>query len=255
MEAGLEARGTAAVAAVMDQAQPAVYEYFRARMDSTPAAQAMTLKVMNLWLGRHHMRGRSTRLSSRPYVMYIDPSNSCNLGCPGCVHSSTSKEQHLFDWRPGILSQSRLEMLLEAYGPFAAHIGFYNYGDPMVNALTPKLIRLAKTYLIQTAASSNLSFPKLDAEALVDSGLDYLTMSIDGATQEVYGRYRRKGKLDLVLNNIERLAEAKRKRNKQTPVLSWQFLAFEQMCMRSKLPSGWPRIWARINFPWSLLTM
>ena len=226
METALGSRGTSAVAAVMDETQPAVYEYFRGRLDAT-AAQAMTLKVMNLWLGRHHMRARSTRLGSRPYVMYIDPSNSCNLGCPGCVHSSTSKEKHLFDWRPGILSQSRLEMLLEAYGPYAAHIGFYNYGDPMVNALTPKLIRLAKTYLIQTAASSNLSFPKLDAEALVDSGLDYLTMSIDGATQEVYGRYRRKGKLDVVLNNIARLAEAKRKRNKQTPILSWQFLAFE----------------------------
>src|SRR5208282_6901618 len=49
----------------------------------------------------------------------------------------------------------------------------------------------------------------------------------DGATQPVYEKFRRKGKLDVVLGNIEKLAEAKRQRNKRTPILSWNFLAFE----------------------------
>jgi MoaA/NifB/PqqE/SkfB family radical SAM enzyme len=211
----------------LDAAQPAIFELFRERFGSSVIAKAVTLKVLNLWLARHHMQARSAHLGSRPFAMYIDPSNSCNLGCPGCVHSTTSKEKHLFDWKPGILSQSRLETLFQSYGPFAAHVGFYNYGDPLVNPLTPKFIKLAKTYLIQTAASTNLSFPKFDAAAYVDSGLDFLTLSIDGATQPVYEKFRRKGKLDVVLANVQKLAEIKRQRNKRTPVLSWNFLAFE----------------------------
>lgn len=211
----------------MDEAQAAIFDVFRDRFESPVVAKAMTLKVLNLWLARQHLQARSTHVGSRPFAMYIDPSNSCNLGCPGCVHSTTSKEKHLFDWKPGIMSQSRLETLFQAYGPFAAHVGFYNYGDPLVNPLTPKFIKLAKTYLIQTAASTNLSFPKFDAAAYVDSGLDFLTLSIDGATQPVYEKFRRKGKLDVVLGNIEKLVKAKRERNKGTPILSWNFLAFE----------------------------
>lgn len=225
LEAGV--RNPAAAARSMDDAQAALFPIFLQRFGSPVVAQAMALKVMNLWLAKHHLQARSPRVGSRPFALYIDPSNSCNLGCPGCVHSSTSKEKHLFDWKPGIMSQSRLEILFESYGPFAAHVGFYNYGDPLVNPLTPKFIKLAKTYLIQTAASTNLSFPKFDAEAYVDSGLDFLTLSVDGATQAVYEKFRRKGKLDVVLANIEKLANAKRQRGKSTPILSWNFLAFE----------------------------
>jgi MoaA/NifB/PqqE/SkfB family radical SAM enzyme len=225
LETGIQQTGAAA--RHMDEAQAAIFEFFRGRFASPVVAKAMTLKVLNLWLAKHHLQARSAHVGSRPFALYIDPSNSCNLGCPGCVHSTTSKEKHLFDWKPGILSQSRLETLFQCYGPFAAHVGFYNYGDPLVNPLTPKFIKLAKTFLIHTAASTNLSFTKFDAGAYVDSGLDFLTLSVDGATQLVYEKFRRKGKLDVVLGNIEKLAEARRQRGKGTPILSWNFLAFE----------------------------
>ncbi len=211
---------------LMDQAQVAIFGDLRSRIDSV-AAQALTLKVLNLWLARHHLAARSVHLGSRPISLYIDPSNSCNLACPGCVHSTSAKEKGLFDWRGGLLSPDRLELLLASYGPFAANLGFYNYGEPMVNPLTPKYIKLAKTYLLTTSISSNMALAKIDAEAYVDSGLDLLTMSIDGATQPVYETYRRKGDIGQVFANIAKFVEAKKKRNKQTPVLSWNFLAFE----------------------------
>jgi hypothetical protein len=54
-----------------------------------------------------------------------------------------------------------------------------------------------------------------------------MVLSIDGATQAIYGRFRRNGDLDLVYRNIQRLVAAKRKLGKHTPVLTWNFLAFE----------------------------
>lgn len=59
------------------------------------------------------------------------------------------------------------------------------------------------------------------------SGLDFMVMSIDGATQGVYEQFRRNGDLALVLANVEKLVAAKRHLRKKTPVLSWNFLAFE----------------------------
>ena len=90
LEAGIRHTGTAA--RHMDEAQTALFEIFLERFDSPVVAKVMTLKVLNLWLAKHHLQARSAHVGSRPFAMYIDPSNSCNLGCPGCVHSTTSKE-------------------------------------------------------------------------------------------------------------------------------------------------------------------
>ena len=54
-----------------------------------------------------------------------------------------------------------------------------------------------------------------------------MELSIDGATQSVYQRFRRNGDLELVMSNIRKLGEAKRRLGKSSPILSWNFLAFE----------------------------
>jgi MoaA/NifB/PqqE/SkfB family radical SAM enzyme len=133
----------------------------------------------------------------------------------------------LFDWRPGTLSEERLSALLKLYGPYAIGMYLCNYGEPLLNLNTPKLIRLAKTYLMGTALSTSLSVRKFDAEAYVESGLDFMILSIDGVTQPVYERFRRQGDLELVFGNVRKLVDAKRKLGKRTPALSWNFLAFE----------------------------
>jgi pyruvate-formate lyase-activating enzyme len=190
-------------------------------------AQALTSKILNLLLTRHHMRARSIQVTSRPFGLVIDPSNVCRLACPGCVHSEHNEALKLFDWPSGTLSESRFSALLKLYGPYAVGVYFCNYGEPLLNLATPRLIRLAKTYLLHTALSSSLSVSKFDAEAYVESGLDFMVISIDGATQPVYEQFRRNGNLELALGNIRKLVSAKRKLGKRTPLLSWNFLAFE----------------------------
>jgi hypothetical protein len=61
----------------------------------------------------------------------------------------------------------------------------------------------------------------------VDSGLNFLFLSIDGASQDSYGRFRRGGDFELCLRNIRELVEVKRERSSATPFLLWRFLTFE----------------------------
>src|SRR5262249_53553155 len=122
---------------------------------------------------------------------------------------------------------NRLDALLNRYGPYAIHLVLCNYGEPLLNAQTPKFIRRAKRYLIQTVLSTNFSIGRFDSEAYVESGLDFIVLSIDGATQSIYERYRKNGNLALVYENIQKLVRAKRALGKGTPVIEWQFLAFE----------------------------
>ena len=211
---------------ILERSKSGLFALLRERF--TPlVAQAFTVKILNLFLARHHLRTRSASLLSRPFGLVIDPSNMCQLACPGCVHSTRNEALKVFDWPKGTLPEARLSALLEIYGPYAVGAYFCNYGEPLINLQTPRLIRLAKTYLIGTALSTSLSVRSLDADAYVESGLDVMVISIDGATQSVYERFRRNGDLELVFGNIRKLVDAKRRLHKRTSVLSWKFLAFE----------------------------
>jgi MoaA/NifB/PqqE/SkfB family radical SAM enzyme len=215
------------VVQALDASRNALFRCFRNHHESSAIAKLLTVKVLNLCISKHHFLSRSTSLVSRPFGLILDPTNVCNLACPGCVHSNVAKEHSLFQWKPGALSADRSGRFLEQYGPYAIQVMFYNYGEPLLNPETPKFIRRAKSYLAQTMLSTNMSVPRFDAEAYVGSGLDYVILSIDGATQPVYERFRKKGNIELVYRNIAKLVEAKRKLGKRTPVICWQYLAFE----------------------------
>ena len=63
-------------------------------------------------------------------------------------------------------------------------------------------------------------------EALVASGLDTINLSIDGATQATYEQYRKRGNLQLALDNARRLVAAKRRQQTAAPHLYWRYLDF-----------------------------
>ena len=167
---------------VLEASKADLYARLRNRFEAT-AAQALALKILNISLAQYHFHARSAALLSRPAGLVVDPSNVCQLACPGCVHSASNEALKLFDWPKGTLSEDRFAALLARYGPHAVGVYFCDYGEPLLNLNTPKLIRMAKRYLLSTALSTSLS--------------------------------------------VRKLVEAKRRLKRQTPVLSWNFLAFE----------------------------
>lgn len=218
---GMRERG-----ATLAEVRGALYEALTKRFGEVEA-RALAVKTVNLVQSRRHFEARDVEVQSQPYGLVVDPSNVCQLACPGCVHGAGPEAANLFDWPKGTLPEARFAGLLRRYGATAVAVYFCDYGEPLLNIQTPKLIRMAKTFLLATALSTSLSVRRFDAEAYVESGLDYMVVSIDGATQDVYERFRRNGNLELVMENLRRLVEAKRRMGKRTPLLSWNFLAFE----------------------------
>ncbi len=64
------------------------------------------------------------------------------------------------------------------------------------------------------------------ARRLVHSGIDEVTFSIDGASQETYARYRQRGKFDLALATLRVMAEEKQKTGRDLPQLNWRYILF-----------------------------
>lgn len=217
-----QCRRPGSAARVVESYKPELLDALRERFGPC-AAQALTLKALNVCLARQEFLARATQVAARPAGLVVDPSNTCRLGCPGCVHSTPGA----FDWPNATLTVSTFDRLLERFGPHAVGVYFCDYGEPLLNLATPRLIRAAKRYLLRTALSTSLSVQRFDPEQYVESGLDFMVIAIDGATQGVYGRFRRGGSLELALDNLRRLVEARRRLGRSTPVLCWNFLAFE----------------------------
>ncbi|HJQ84543.1 MAG TPA: radical SAM protein, partial [Candidatus Binatia bacterium] len=118
---------------------------------------------------------------------------------------------------------------LAELGDYLFELEFYNWGEPLLCKHIHTMVEEATARGISTTISTNFSFPwdAARAERLVTSGLTVLGVSIDGARQETYERYRVRGNLERVLANCRLVAEAKRRLGSRTPRLVWEFHVFE----------------------------
>jgi MoaA/NifB/PqqE/SkfB family radical SAM enzyme len=163
-------------------------------------------------------------LSNYPIVAYIEPTSLCNLRCPACPTGLQLKLRPL-----DMIDVKLFEQAIDDIGDYLFHLIMYNWGEPLLHKQTPEMVKYAKAKGISITMSTNLSI-KLDdeyIERLVLSGLDNLIVSLDGVTPETYEKYRRRGTFDLVISNMKRIQEAKRRLGVQTPLINWQFLVFQ----------------------------
>ncbi len=157
-----------------------------------------------------------------PTEYVIDTSNICNLKCLYC-HTGQRKK----NVSRGVMKLETFRVILEKIDKYAAYIEFMNWGEPFYNPHLLQMVSLASAKGIKTSVDSNFSlrdFDDSEAEAIVRSGLWRIRGSIDGASQETYGLYRRGGDFERALGNIARIQQAKNKLLSSTPLVEWQFL-------------------------------
>ncbi len=179
-------------------------------------------KIVNLLFSKIARRFGSVTPSVRPYIADIDVTNTCNLRC---YHCPTGKR--LYGRKPGVIDIDNVEKFMIEYSKylFVAHL--FSWGEPLMNPDIGRIIRLVRSHRVSATISTNLNTnDKGLLEEICKSGLDYLIVSIDGATQDVYSQYRVGGKLELVLENLRYLKNYKQRNKLQTPVVEWQYLVF-----------------------------
>jgi MoaA/NifB/PqqE/SkfB family radical SAM enzyme len=181
-------------------------------------------KLENLLLNEAERLDGSTLKRSQPISLYIDPTFGCNLDCPHCL-SKMLRDQH---FHRKSLKPDQLEAILNRYGDTLIRVTLALWGEPLLNKRFAEIVGLCKRHSLFCETSTNLSLPLSEAaiDDIVRSGLDEMRLSIDGATQDTYARYRVNGNLDLVLRNVGRLIAAKCRFGSERPRLRWQYLLF-----------------------------
>jgi radical SAM protein with 4Fe4S-binding SPASM domain len=180
-------------------------------------------KLVNLARAEWALRKGKTHLSSMPYIYIIDPTNVCNLRCPLCPTGNQTAN------RPKkMMSLPCYTAIIDQVRDYAIEVILHNWGESLLHPQIVDMIRYASAANIGTSVSSHLNQVSDELiDGLIDSGLEHLTASIDGASQAVYERYRVRGNLAAALSTIERLQRRKRERRSRTPILEWQFLVMQ----------------------------
>lgn len=180
-------------------------------------------KVANIFHNNIERVLKRTTLKSYPYKITIDPTNFCNLRCPGC-HTGIKHPEMI---KSSFLSFANYQTMFDKLKKHTLSIALYNWGEPFLNKDIFKIIKHTTDNKVGSTMHSNFNVFSADmAENLVSSGLTHLYLSIDGASQETYAQYRVKGDFENVLSNVRLLVAAKKQSKSKLPFITWKFLVF-----------------------------
>lgn len=166
--------------------------------------------------GWDHLRHGRTACS-RPTGIMIEPAAVCNLDCTGCWTNTAYRDE-----KPGFLALEDCRRVIDALGNHLCIIWLWGWGEPFLNKNIYEMIRTArrKGIIVISSTNGNIRFDDQELEELVRSGLSQLIVAVDGLDQETYVRYRINGQLDLVRENVVRIAETKRRLGLSTPLVN-----------------------------------
>ena len=124
------------------------------------------------------------------------------------------------------MSLDLFKKLIDEVGDYVFLILLYDWGEPFLNPKVYDMIKYAKARNIQLTSSTNGHiFAKQDhAVRVVESGLDSLVFAIDGITQATYEKYRKGGRLDLVIQGIRNVVAAKKESGSEKPLINIRFI-------------------------------
>ncbi|MDD5193318.1 MAG: radical SAM protein [Candidatus Nanoarchaeia archaeon] len=177
-------------------------------------------RLQNLFLVELSKKFKLTKVRGYPLTLMIEPTNICNLKCPLCPTGAG-----LIKRKKGFMKLEDFKKIIDESGEYVLHLRLWNWGEPLLNKDIFDIISYGKQKKVFTNISTNSSF--LDNEVskkLIESGLDELIISLDGASEETYKKYRKGGNFKKVLDSMRFIQEEKKRLNKKLPYIKLQFI-------------------------------
>lgn len=181
-------------------------------------------KRANLFRSGLNLLHRRLKPWSRPLHMQFEFTSFCNLHCPVCPTGTRELERPVRSMEPELFSK-----VFDEVGPYLLTASLWGWGESILHPALRDMLRIARNHDIVTFLSTNGQHLGRDSitNAILEFPPSYLIVAIDGLTDETNSRFRVGAKLDPILEAVRRLAELKKKRKQQLPVLHMRFMVME----------------------------
>lgn len=158
-------------------------------------------------------------LGKMPRSAQVEITTACNLRCPLCVTHDVARAARF-------LSVEALDNLLRGSGTRMKFVNLHLLGEPLMHRGVFDLVRACATRGVKTSFSTNGMLLDRHVDRLLDSGLSYLSVAIDGVDQADYSRYRIGGDLARVAANVKALLRRRKERGLSHPTIQVQMVMF-----------------------------
>jgi radical SAM protein with 4Fe4S-binding SPASM domain len=156
---------------------------------------------------------RRSRLAALPVEYIVETTAKCNLYCPMCPRETHKQPK-------ADMAGDVFERLVRQSGRTAEHMMLIGLGEPFMDARILERIEFCHSHSISTLLSTNGTF--LDervAAKVLDSPLEQITLSFDGASKETFEFYRKGARFEKVRDNFVRFAAMKHTRRSRLQVV------------------------------------
>lgn len=163
---------------------------------------------------------KKIKIKGDPIILMIEPSSRCNLRCPMCPRQLIKKERSQQD-----MAFENFKKIIDELCDTLMFLALWNYGEPLLNEKIIKMVEYTKKKEIAVALSTNVVLlTKNISLGLIEAGLDFLIVPLDGATKSTYEMYRKNAIFEQVIDNIRWLMIMRKKMKKNTPLVDLQFI-------------------------------
>jgi MoaA/NifB/PqqE/SkfB family radical SAM enzyme len=135
-------------------------------------------------------------------LLQVESAIACNLQCVMCPWREMSKNSS----NRGLMSSEVWEAI-RPYLPQVRSVDFTGGGEPLLQPRLPDWIAEAKDAGCETGFLSNgLLLKKEKLERILNAGLDWICISMDGATPDMYEKIRIGSSFERVCENVSNIA-------------------------------------------------
>jgi MoaA/NifB/PqqE/SkfB family radical SAM enzyme len=182
------------------------------------------VKRINLFKSGANLLHRRLIPWSMPLHMQFELTNYCNLRCPVCPAGSGSLKR-----TARAMNVELFERVMDEVGPFLLTASLWAWGEPLLHPRLKDMLRIARKYDVITLLSTNGQVLNNERvlDALIDEPPAYLIVAFDGLNDETNSVYRVGARIAPILEGVQRLAEIKRARGLQRPVLNMRFIVMK----------------------------
>jgi hypothetical protein len=163
-----------------------------------------------------------------PSRLYIECTAACNISCAqACCAPETGITRTR---QAGMLDFDLFTKVIDEAGPSLGRIDFFNYGEAFLHKRAVEMCEYIKTkfpHIYLYTSTNGLAFTEEKVRQLARSGIDEVTFSIDGSSQENYVKYRQRGNFDKAIANMRALLDERAKSGRDLPWVNWRYILFK----------------------------
>lgn len=150
---------------------------------------------------------RTKSIKQRRWQLFqVESSIGCNLRCVMCPWEEIRDQAE----NRGLMSED-IWAAIRPYLPEVRSVDFTGGGEPLLQPKLAQWISEAKSAGCETGILTNGVFLKKEtSRKLIDAGLDWICVSMDGATADVYEEIRKGSNFKRVSDNLENIAKLRR---------------------------------------------